>query len=104
MNEPFFQAFLGSVATIVVGLIGYFGIVKRTAPEETAIALAAWKDLLEPLQAELREAKQEISLLRQTIEASEKRHQEREKTHKAEQARLMKRIKELEEEVKRSQQ
>lgn len=102
MQFSFVEIFIGAMATVFTAFLGYFGIVKKTKPEELAIVVAAWKDMLEPLKQELAEAKVEIRMLREALEASEARHREREISHKKEVVRLTNRIKELESSINKT--
>lgn len=71
----------GGIASLITAITGWFTIVKQARAaekkahaDETTIALSAWKELINPLQEELREAKQEISALREALEIAEERH------------------------------
>jgi hypothetical protein len=83
------NAFIGMIGTIVIALTSYFGIVRKTRADETQIALSAWKELIEPLKAELMATKEEVIKLRAALESAED-------SHSKETGRLMKRIRELE--------
>lgn len=78
--------FAGVFGAAVTAFLGYFGIVRQARSDETALALEAWKSLLEPLQKELHAAREEIAALRKQIE-------EQEVVHKKEIAKLMQQIK-----------
>lgn len=65
---------VGIGATLITGLFGYFGIVKKSSTDEVAIALDAWKEMVDSLKTELRETKEEIIKLRSELEINEKRH------------------------------
>lgn len=78
----------GLGGALVTAILGYFGVVRKAKADETSIALNAWKELLEPLQKELREAKEEIKQLRIALEEAEERH-------KRETARLTTRLRDL---------
>jgi hypothetical protein len=80
---------IGLIGTIVVAFTSYFGIIKKSRVDETQIALSAWKELIEPLKAELVATKEEVIKLRAALEAAEN-------SHSKETGRLMKRIRELE--------
>jgi hypothetical protein len=80
---------MGLIGTIVVAFTSYFGIIKKSRVDETQIALSAWKELIEPLKAELVATKEEVIKLRAALEAAEN-------SHSKETGRLMKRIRELE--------
>ena len=69
---------------------------QQAKTDETTIALSAWKELITPLQDELREAKQEISALRQALEIAEERH-------KSEREELVQQIKKLRAQVQKYQ-
>ncbi len=68
---------------------------QQAKTDETTIALSAWKELINPLQEELREAKQEISALREALEIAEARHQE-------ERAELVKEIQKLRSQINKN--
>lgn len=82
----------GAIGAIVTGVVGYFGIVRKVKADETSIALSAWKELLLPLQEELRQAKEEIKQLRTALEIAEARHEK-------DRDRLIRRIKELQDQI-----
>lgn len=86
----------GGLASLITALSGYFGIIKKVKADETSIALSAWKELINPLQEELREAKQEISALREALEIAEERH-------KNEREQLVEEVKKLRSQMKLKQ-
>ena len=88
--------FAGVMGAAITGLLGYFGVVKKVKADETAIALEAWKSLLEPLQIELQAAKEEITKLREELEA-------RDATHKKEITALMNRVRKVDQNTKHIQ-
>lgn len=71
--ETILAGFLGALVT---GLLGYFGVVRKTKADETALALNAWKELLEPLRKELELAKEEIQNLTKQLEENEVKHRQ----------------------------
>jgi hypothetical protein len=89
MEINFQNVLIGLIGTIVVAFTSYFGIIKKSRVDETQIALSAWKELIEPLKAELVATKEEVIKLRAALEAAEN-------SHSKETGRLMKRIRELE--------
>jgi hypothetical protein len=89
MEINYQNVLIGLIGTIVVAFTSYFGIVKKSKVDETQIALSAWKELIEPLKAELVATKEEVIKLRAALEAAEN-------SHTKETGRLMKRIRELE--------
>ena len=84
----------GFFAALATGIIGYFGLVKKAKADETSIALTAWKELLAPLQEELKAAKEEIAKLTIKLEEAETRHI-------AEQEKLLAQIAQLRRQLKR---
>lgn len=86
----------GGIASLITAITGWFTVVRRTKADETTIALSAWKELISPLQEELREAKQEISALREALEIAEERH-------KNEREQLVEEIKKLRTQMKTKQ-
>lgn len=86
---------IGLIGTFVTAFLAYLGLNKKTRADETSIALNAWKELLDPLQQQLKEAKEEIALLRAALEKAEL-------LHKKETNRLTMRIRELEKHNKES--
>jgi len=89
MEINFQNGLIGLMATLVIALTSYFGIVRKSRADETQIALSAWKELIEPLKQELIQTKEEVIKLRAALEAAESGHTK-------ETGRLMKRIRELE--------
>lgn len=68
---PLLSGFLGACITAV---LGYFTVVRKARTDETAIALNAWKELLDPLTKQLAEAKQEIESLRKELAERDEKH------------------------------
>ena len=64
----------GFLGAFVTAILGYFGLIRKAKADETSIALSAWKELLAPLQEELRAAKEEIEKLREELAKAEGRH------------------------------
>ena len=90
------SALIGLLGSVVIAIIGYYGVMRKTKADENAIVLTAWKELLDPLKQELQQTKQELqqtknelTLLRIHLELAEKNHRTRETD-------LLNRIRELE--------
>ena len=80
---------IGLMGTMVGAIMSYFGIVRKSRVDEIQIALISWKELIEPLKAELRATKEEVMKLRADLESAELLHEK-------EAGSLMERIRELE--------
>lgn len=89
MEINFQNALIGLLGTMIIAFTSYFGIMRKSRADETQIALSAWKELIDPLKEELKATKEEVIKLRSALEAAEA-------LHTKETARLMKRIRELE--------
>jgi len=89
MEIDFSSVLTGFIGTVITGTLAYFGIMRKTRADETALALAAWRELIDPLKDELRETKEEVKKLRNLLEDTETKH-------KVETTKLIKRIRELE--------
>lgn len=87
---------IGFLGTVLVALIGYFGVVRKSKSDEAGIALIAWKELLEPLKEELRETKNELRQTKEELVRLRQHLEDREDAHRKEAIRLTRRIKELE--------
>lgn len=86
--------FLGVVGTIIAAIMTYFGVAKKSGVDETFMALSAWKELVEPMQDQIRELKLEHSVLKGEHEQLKKDHE----CLKKDNGRLRVRIRSLEKE------
>ena len=99
MTVDLTSAAIGILGALITGLFAYIGIVKKSKSDEAALAINAWKELVEPLKEELKETKEEVARLNKQLT-------EQALIHSQETAKLLGRIKQLTaslEEFKKSQ-
>ena len=87
---------LGSLGTLFASALAYFGIVRKSKSDEVVVALAAWKELIDPLKEELAETKQELRETRAQLLELQIALTQAEALHAKESNKLKSRIRELE--------
>ena len=95
------NALWGFLGGCVTAILGYIGVSRQMKNKETEIAIASVSVLLKPLQERIEEQSKEIKSLKETIQHWEAIHRQREDQHRKEVERLRRRIKELENLVKK---
>jgi len=86
------EIFGGLLLAAFTGVTGWFASIRKAKSDETQLALDAWKDLIDPLKHELKEARLEIASLRRHIDEIERGHKE-ERAHLLEQINKLKKTK-----------
>lgn len=78
----------------LTALAGWQTALRKTRADESRLALESWKELIDPLKLELKEARLEIASLRAHIDSIERNHKE-ERQH------LLDKIKELKQQLEK---
>lgn len=86
------EIFGGLLLAVFSGITGWLASIRKARSDETQLALDAWKDLIDPLKYELKEARLEIASLRRHIDEIESNHK-KERAHLLEQINKLKKQK-----------